>query len=153
MNKDIIEPFSITALKVFPELGFSDINLGSLSECGRQLNTPGVIVIIGVTGDLQGNVIFSMCEDCAKFLASTMMMGAPVEEFDEMAQSALGELGNMLAANSCIELVSKGFTADISTPTIMHGGISASASFEPVTKIEILISGHPFNIYVSLQPK
>lgn len=154
MDTDVLkiyDPFSATALNVFSQLGFSDVKIGSITECGKNLNTPDVVVVIGFTGDLRGNAIFAMGEDCAKSIASTMMMGTPVETFDEMAQSAVGELGNMLSANTCIEFASKGITADISTPTIMHGVFSTKASYDPVWRIEISISGMPFYIFVSCE--
>lgn len=151
MITKIYEPFSTTALNIFSQLGFSDVKIGDVTECSKKLDTPGVIVIIGFTGDLHGNAIFAMDENCAKNIASTMMMGMPVEEFDEMAQSAVGELGNMLSANTCIEFASKGITADISTPTLMHGIFTATASYDHVWRIELSINDMPFYIFVSCE--
>lgn len=152
MNTTIVEPFSTAALNVLPQLGF-EVSLGDIIECDRKLDVPGVIVVIGITGGLHGNVIFAMNEDCAKMIASTMMMGMPIEQFDDMAQSAVSELSNMLAANTCIELSGKGVTADISTPTLMYGQFTATASFDHVTRVELQINGFPYYIYVSLESK
>jgi chemotaxis protein CheX len=82
-----------------------------------------------------------------------MGMSEPAVEFDEMAQSAVSELSNMLTANASIELSGNGITTDISTPTLMYGDFTANASFESVVKIELLADGMPFYIYVSLEQR
>jgi chemotaxis protein CheX len=50
-----------------------------------------------------------------------MMMGMPVENLDEMAQSALSELSNMLTANAATNLTAMGYEVDISTPSLTVG--------------------------------
>ncbi len=150
MNKNVIESYSASFINVMPQLGLSNLNFIGVEDFGRKIITPGVIVIIGVVGDLHGNVIFAMSEDIAKTIASTMM-GMPVDAFDDMAQSAVSELSNMLAANACIELSGRGITADISTPTLMYGDFTANSSFENCSRIEMSLEGLPFYIYVSLE--
>ena len=152
MDKDIIDSFSDAFLNVMPQLGFTEVSLQSQEECGKRITEPGVVVIIGIIGDLHGNIILAMDETTAKKVASTMMF-MEVEAFDEMAQSAVSELGNMLAANACINLSGKEITADISTPTLMYGSFNATASFDNVMRIQLLADGFPFSIYVSLQQK
>jgi len=152
MSKDLTVPFSNAFLNVMPQLGLSDVMLIGKAECDKRINTPGVVVIVGLTGNVHGNVIFALSEISAKTIASTMM-GMPVEEFDDMAQSAVCELSNMLAATACTDLAGMGITADISTPTLMYGSFSANASFDHVIRIEMSAQGMPFYIYVALEQK
>ncbi len=153
MSKKFAESFSNAFLNVMPQLGITDVKLQSEEECSNTINSPGVVVIIGMVGELRGNVIFAMHEDCANKIASTMMGGMDVEAFNEMAQSAISELSNMLAANACIDLSEKGINADISTPTLMYGKFTAFASLERVVRLELLADELPFYIYVSLEQK
>ena len=81
----------------------------------------GVLVNIGLIGMLSGNVLYNIHSDSAKKIASKMMMGMPVNELDAMAQSAIGELGNLLAANAAIALEGLGVQIDISPPTLIIG--------------------------------
>ena len=152
MNKKLTDPFSNSFLTVMPQLGMTDVNLMGVEDCDKKIDTPGVIVIVGLTGEVHGNVIFALSEEGAKAIASTMMC-MPVEEFDDMAQSAVCELSNMLAANACTDLAAEGIAADISTPTLMYGIFSANASFEQVSRIVLTASGMPFYIYVALEQK
>lgn len=151
MSNKYEEAFSNTFLNIMPQFGIEDIALESQTECGSKINAPGVVCIVGVTGELHGNVIFAMTEACAKRIASAMMGGMPIEAFDEMAQSAVSELGNMLAAGACTYLEVMGIKADISTPTLMHGDFAVQASFNQVTCLQMRISDTFFYIYVSLE--
>jgi len=49
------------------------------------------------------------------------MMGMPVNEIDEMAKSALSELGNMIMGNSATLLFNKGVKIDITPPSLVKG--------------------------------
>lgn len=149
MNKQYTDPFINSFTNVIPQFGISDVELKNIEECGKKIKTPGVVVIIGLVGNLHGNVIFALGEDCAKKIASAMM-GMEIEIFDEMAQSAVSELCNMLAANASIELSGTGATVDISTPTLMYGDFTANASYDDLARIEMNADGFPFYIYVSL---
>jgi chemotaxis protein CheX len=80
-----------------------------------------VAVIIGVTGDIKGQVILSLNIDTACNIASKMMMGIPVEELNDMARSAISELSNMILGNAATSLSQKGFTVDITPPSICLG--------------------------------
>ena len=50
-----------------------------------------------------------------------MMMGMPVDTMDEMAKSALSELGNMIMGNTATLLFNTGVNIDITPPTLMMG--------------------------------
>ena len=50
-----------------------------------------------------------------------MLMGMPVDELNEMAQSALSEMSNMLTANAATNLSAMGLEVDISTPSLTVG--------------------------------
>lgn len=150
MNKQYVGAFSNAFLDVMPQLGISCVKLENQREYGKQIDAAGVVCIVGIIGDLTGNVIFSVSEDGAKRIASYMMGGMEVTEFDEITQSAVSELSNMLAANACIRLSAMGMDIDISTPTLMHGVFTVSGSVECVTRLEMLVDELSFYIYISL---
>ena len=80
-----------------------------------------VIILVGLAGEIKGQVFFSMEENVACTIASAMMMGMPVSELDEMSKSAISELGNMIVGNAATLFSSKGISIDITTPTVMVG--------------------------------
>ena len=59
-----------------------------------------IAVIIGITGEMHGQVILSLKEDVACNIASHMLKGLPVPVFNDMAKSAVSELANMILGNA-----------------------------------------------------
>ncbi|MCL2350720.1 MAG: chemotaxis protein CheX [Defluviitaleaceae bacterium] len=83
-----------------------------------------VSVKIGIVGDLKGEVIYTMDENCGLFLASRFMMsmGFEINEFNDMAKEAVKELANMISGNAANALFSQGVKVDITTPTYANKG-------------------------------
>jgi len=153
MNKEYNDSFLNSFQNVMPQLGLEEIQLNGIQDIGNQIHTPEVVCIIGIIGDLRGNVIFAISADAAKKIAGIMMGGVELDEFDEIAQSAIAELGNMLAATACTELSNHGIKVDVSTPTLMTGTFSVSASAEKITRIALSVDAFSFDIFLSLEKK
>ena len=83
--------------------------------------TKEIVILLGITGDIRGQAVFSLSEQMARDVASGMMMGMPVDEIDEMAKSALSELGNMIMGNSATLLFNLGVKIDITPPSLVKG--------------------------------
>lgn len=150
MDMKYINPFIESFEKVMPELGFGSLKKGDLSEKGQEIVSSGVIVLVGIVGAVKGNVAYLIDLEKAKNLASTMMMGMPVEEFDEMAQSAISELTNMLTASAATCFYDLGISIDISTPTLLHGeNVSVKMSSKQVLSIELTADDNPIEINVA----
>lgn len=122
-----------------PQLGFNNVRIGKMGAKKKDLVDTGVVIILGIVGDVKGNVVYTLSVDSAKRIASTMMMGMPIEQFDDMAKSALQELTNMLTANAATFFSNIGITIDISTPTLLQGeNISIKMNSEPVLCVQLL---------------
>ncbi len=76
------------------------------------------IVMLGITGQLHGQVILAMDKSVACQLASKMMMGMPVDSLNDMAKSALGELMNMMMGNAMTYFSEMDILLDITPPTM-----------------------------------
>ena len=150
MDVKYINPFLDSLVNIMPQLGISDVKRKSLSVKGKIIKSAGVLINVGIVGDLRGNVIYGTTLECAKKIASSMMMGMPVDELNEMAQSAISELTNMLTANASMGFSEEGITIDISTPTLMYGDFTATASSDKVICVEMLILGLPFEINIAI---
>lgn len=100
-------------LNVSPERG----NLGARPQVftSQQVN-----VVCGVTGSVEGQVIYGMSVQTADKIAS-IMIGQPIATFDSLAASAIAELGNMISGNSMTAMAAAGFDCDITPPTIIRG--------------------------------
>ena len=112
-----INPVIESVGNIMPQLGFAEVSKKGVTLKDRNIQSPGVVIIIGLIGDVKGNIIYGLSIDNAKKIASQMMMGMPVDDFNEMAQSAISELVNMLTANVATNFSRDNITVDISTPT------------------------------------
>ena len=104
MDAKLVNPFVDAFTTVMPQIGFPEPKRAKLYVRDQNAIGLGVSVVVGFTKQIRGNVVYNMEEETAKYIASTMMMGMPVAEFDAMAQSAISEMSNMLTANAATNL-------------------------------------------------
>ncbi|MNP44265.1 CheY-P phosphatase CheX [compost metagenome] len=79
-----------------------------------------------------------------------MMMGMPVNNFDELAQSAISELTNMLTANAATNLSSQNISINISTPTLIDGDFKSNSNLAKLISAELAIDNMDFQVSISL---
>ena len=152
MDVKYINPFIQAFTNVIPQLGFNTVKKNKLSVKNQDLLSSGVTIIVGLVGDIKGNVAYCVSMDNAKKIASSMMMGMPISEFDEMAQSALSELANMLTANAATVFAELEVSIDISTPTLLHGeNISIKMNSNKVLCVEFLVDDIPIEINIAFE--
>lgn len=118
MNAEYLNPVISAATYVLREVCGVEISTGSPYLTQVAYEERIFIVMIGITGQLHGQVMLSMNVNVACEIASKMMMGMPVPELNDMARSALGELMNMTMGNAVTAFFNKGITLDITPPTI-----------------------------------
>lgn len=121
MKVEYINPFVTASFDILKAVGNYNPVKGKLVLKNKPVPSYGVSVIVGVIGEVKGQVIYSLSEETAKNIASAMMMGMPVDAFDEMAKSAISELSNMITGNASTALASQGLEIDISPPTLVTG--------------------------------
>ncbi len=121
MDVNFINPFIQAVLDIMPQLGFQQVNRTDLQLKSNKIIASGAVLTVGFVGEKKGNVVYVIEMEGAKQIASTMMMGMPVTEFDDMAKSAVSELSNMLSANASIHFSELGISTDISVPALVYG--------------------------------
>lgn len=121
MRIEYVSPFIDSAVSILAQIAGIQAERGKLAL--RESTTPvfDVAVILGIVGQVRGQVVYAMEIGTAKQIASQMMGGFPVEEFDEMAKSAISELGNMITGNASTLLEKQGVECNLSPPTIITG--------------------------------
>ncbi len=116
-----INPFLQSSLNVIEMTTQTKLTVGKPSVATLEFPDNTFILQVGVTGVLKGQVLLVMSDQSAKDMASKMMMGMPVEQLDEMACSALGELINMIMGNTSTLFSTQGILMDITPPISLHG--------------------------------
>ena len=100
MNVNYINPFLEAAIAIVKDACQVELKIGKPYAKMVELTEGTVVILIGVTGEMRGQVVLSIDEKKACEIASRMMMGMPVPELDDMAISAISELGNMIMGNA-----------------------------------------------------
>ncbi len=121
MDVKYILPFLESVKSVLEQFGVTDIKRGQLAKNDIMHVNQDVTAVVGVVGQIRGNIAYSMSEDTARRIVSTMMMGMPVEQLDEMGRSAIGEFANMVTGNASILFSNTGLEVDVTPPSIIFG--------------------------------
>lgn len=152
MDAKLVNPFIDAVASVMPMMGFPEPKRARMGVNSQVCKSLGVSIIVGFTKGIKGNVVYNMSEETAKHIASTMMMGMPVAEFDAMAQSALSEMSNMLTANAATNLANMGYEVDISTPSLSIGtDFKIKISNENYLVVGMDLGGHELELNIAVQ--
>lgn len=136
-----INPFLQSSVSVIEMTTQTKLAIGKPELSTMEFNENTFILQVGVTGVLKGQVLLCMGEANAKDMASRMMMGALVNDLDEMASSALCELSNMIMGNTATLFASQGIAMDI-TPPISLFGMNLKLHVDiPALKIPLIEDG------------
>jgi chemotaxis protein CheX len=120
MNVQFVEPFVKAAFTVLEEMVQDRPERGALSMRAATFTTQQVTIMAGVNGDAEGTVLYGMTLVTAQKVACAMM-GQPIKEMDDMAWSAIAELGNIITGNAVQIISEAGHKCDITPPTIFRG--------------------------------
>ena len=120
MKVEFVNPFLEAASEVLDsELGGEALR-GTLRLQKTAVTTDEVTAVVGVTGTLQGLVLYSMSQATALRIVSRVM-GQEFEEFDAIAQSGIGELGNVITGRAGVLLSEAGYPSNITPPALVLG--------------------------------
>lgn len=150
MDAKFINPFLSALTTVMPQVGFKNVARGKIFTKEQFVDSLGVTVQVAITSQPGGNVILNMSEQTAKKLCSTMMMGMPVERLDDVAQSAVSELANMIVSNATTALNQEGFAVKIASPVIALGAGTVKVNNAVYIGIEMVIDEFPMLLAIGL---
>lgn len=150
MKAEYVNPFVIAASEILVKEIKADIQKGNLYLRDKTFSQKGITIDIGMTGRLQGHVLYSMDMETARQIAS-QMIGDPVEEFDDMAMSAIGELGNMISGLAAILLEKASVNCNITPPTILKGNDTTIHTAVPAIDIPFKTQFGDIDISVALE--
>ncbi|HYF83926.1 MAG TPA: chemotaxis protein CheX [Clostridia bacterium] len=121
MNVEYINPFINVSINLVQMVCNVKAERGQIFVKSSTFMAENVVIIIGIAGEFKGQVFFSMDESTACKIASAMMFGMEVNALEDMAKSAIAELGNMIMGNVSTEFSNSGIKIDITPPTVLVG--------------------------------
>ena len=151
MDAKLVNPIIDAFMEVMPQMGFPMPRRQRIYLQDRNVISKGVALTVGFTKQMHGKVVYNMTADTARYIASTMMLGVPVTRFNELAQSALREMSNMLTARAATNFTEMGLEVDISTPNLTIGeDLTIKISDSNYLNVEMDLGGHHVDIALSV---
>lgn len=152
MDAKLISPFVEGIAQVLPQFGIDGVSRGKLALKEKLTATMDVTVLVGLSEDISGNVAYSMNVQTARNIASAMMGGMSLEDFNDFAQSAISELANMAAANAGIQLEGLGRLVKISPPIMIVGqNVIVRMSRVKTLAVELVTAAGVIEVNVGLE--
>lgn len=141
MDADLINAFLAASKNVIEQTTGKTVRRKGLNLTNSIKPTFDVVINFGITGGLKGKVVYAMSTEASLKLASAMAMGMQFQSLDDqIARSAIAELGNMITGNAMTLLSMMDKRADISPPTLVTGkNLKLLVDGVPALAVELVI--------------
>lgn len=122
MNVKFLNPFVEAAFEVFEAEVSLKARRGDLALAMDKspFTTDDVTVVISLVGEVKGVVLYGLSQSTALAIVGRIL-GHRFLEFDELAQSGIAELGNVITGRASVKLENAGYHANISPPVLVRG--------------------------------
>jgi chemotaxis protein CheX len=121
INAEFINPFLEAATGIFKSVLNADLRRGRVQIKEQTNPTHKVAIIIGITGDASGQVVFNMSEDAAIKIARHLSPQMSPSELRVEFPDIIGEIANMVVGNAMNLFTSKGTSLDMTPPSVITG--------------------------------
>ncbi|AKL94850.1 CheC domain containing protein [Clostridium aceticum] len=136
--------------KLMLDLGIEQGKLGIVED---MVLSKDANVVLGVTGDLRGTILFSFPKEMILEMVK-IMCGMEMDEIDSFVSSALGEVANIIGGNAVTILASNNYKCDIVPPQIFVGEYkSFSMANEKALLLPLKTQIGAFDINIFLKEK
>ncbi len=120
MKAEYANPFYIATKEVFRLMLNLEAQRGDLRVVKDMVPSNDASVLLGVTGDLKGSILFSFTTDMTLEMVK-IMSGMEMSEIDSFVSSALGEVANIIGGNAVTKLSEHKYICDIVPPQVFVG--------------------------------
>lgn len=153
MVKKYAKPFAQGAYDVLKEMLDGPVTPGKPIMKRTPVPMNGVVVIIGLIGDVEGRFILDMTEESAKRIAGAMNY-EEMETFNSLAQATINELANIIVGKAITKLNDDGARFNITPPVLLCGKEMKSTDNALDTIIIPLKTNHgDLNVNIALKLK
>ncbi len=153
MKVEYINPFYKATEDVFETMLDLKTERGELDIVEDMIAGKEANVIIGMTGELTGSILYSFPKEMTLEMVK-IMSGMEMDKLDSFVTSALGEVANIISGNAVTYLSDQDYTCDIVPPQIVVGeSKSISMATKKALRIPLKTKIGEFDIHVSIKEK
>ena len=149
---ELVQPYLQAAKEVIGRETGSEVGVGKVSMKKPPASTDEVSILIGVTGQIQGVVMIMMNKQTALNVVGHIT-GENYTQLDELAESAVAEMANVISGRGGIALAALGRETTISPPAVLIGrqGGNVSTLDIPIFAIPLESSCGVIELQVALR--
>ncbi|MCR1897548.1 chemotaxis protein CheX [Irregularibacter muris] len=153
MKAEYANSFYKATNDVFKLMFDMDPKRGKVAVVEDMVSSKDASVVLGVTGDLHGTILFSFPKDMTLEMIK-IMSGMEINTLDSFASSALGEVANIIGGNALTILTENNYICDIAPPQIFVGEYkSFSMANEKALLLSLVTLIGEFDIHIFLKEK
>ena len=120
MRVQIVNRYVQSALNVISKETQLPVQRGGLLLEGNPYTTEDVTAVIGISGSLTGSLYLSMAEPTALKMIGAII-GQVTTELDDLGQSGIAEMANVIAGAAGVGLSEEGIETLINPPLVLVG--------------------------------
>lgn len=125
----VFPPFSKAACEAFKRMLDLDVNAGVPEQTAAHPDArKGLNIVIGMTGDMNGEILYHFPKDTALEMVKIMCGGMEVAQMDDFVTSAMGEIANIISGNAMTGLSEQNMVCDIQPPVILVDELPAAGA-------------------------
>ncbi|HHV38859.1 MAG TPA: chemotaxis protein CheX [Tepidimicrobium sp.] len=120
MKVEHVNAFYVATQEVFKTMLDLGVEKGELRIVEDMVSSKDANVLLGITGDLKGSILFGFPNDMALKMVN-IMSGVDMDKIDTFVSSALGEIVNIIGGNAVTSLSNYNYMCNIAPPQIIVG--------------------------------
>ena len=121
MKAEYIRPFVAAAVEVLRvDFGVDRVERGELRLETSYYTTQEVTALIGMAGEIEGTAMYGTSRSTVRRMVEAVTGTLP-PVFDELAESAFAEFGNVVSGRASVLFEQQGWQCTISPPTVIIG--------------------------------
>ena len=121
INAEFVNPFLEAASAVFKSILNVDLRRGKLVIKDSPIPSLDLAILIGITGGVTGEVVYSMGFNMVYKIANVLVPGLTEEQIQQEYKDIIGEMANMITGNAMNLFATTGKRINMTTPTVVVG--------------------------------
>lgn len=151
MDVSYINPFISASVSVIKSMCGTGVKVNKPYITPIIFDAGSRVILIGITGNVKGQIFLGFPKETTLDVAGAMMGGMVLNEMDEIAESALSELGNMIMGNVATIFSASNIKIDITPPSMAKGDMKFDTNRMEHICIPIVVNSNSIYLHIALK--
>ena len=119
MKAELVNPFLEAAALVFRQMLQLELVRGKTTIKQSPAPSHEVAIVIGITGEVKGTVVYSMNMDTVRKIVTKLMPDTTLAGIEKEYKDVMGEIGNMITGNALNVFIKNDKDLDVTVPRVV----------------------------------